>query len=103
MCIRDSISGEQAQEALIVLAGELPFEFFKARVELLVRDAQRDGAGGNVDLDLVVVLHNGQGAAQRRFRADVADAQAAGAAGEAAVCDNGAGIVQRLSLIHISF
>src|SRR6202000_3130636 len=61
-----------------------------------VVDAQVDGPVGDVDLDDVAVLHQADGPAFRRFGRDVAYGEAAGAAGEAPVGDQGAGFAEAL-------
>jgi hypothetical protein len=55
-----------------------------------------DGPVGNVDLDGVALFHQADRAAGRRFRRGVADRQARGAAGEAAVGEQRAGLAQAL-------
>ena len=56
-----------------------------AGFELGLVHQQVEAAGGDVHADPVAVLDEGDGTAVDRFRRDVADAQAGGAAGEAAV------------------
>ena len=61
------------------------------------RSGHRDGPSG-VDLDHIAVLQQADRATHRRFRADVADAEATGRAGEAAVGDQRHLIAQSLAV-----
>src|SRR5262249_29607499 len=52
-----------------------------------LREIDAEDASGGIQMDAIAVLEQADRAADRRFRADVADAKAAGGAGEAAVGD----------------
>src|SRR5262245_20580396 len=66
--------------------------------EGLVVDVQRDAPARDVDGDLVAGLDQGDEAARRRLGGDVADGEAARAAGEPAVGDQRAGFAQATAL-----
>src|SRR5262249_21561182 len=66
--------------------------------QLMLRDREVDGAVGNIDDDMVAILDQSDQPAFCRFRRYMADRQARGAAGEAAVGDQGAGLAETLCL-----
>ena len=86
--------------ALAVLGGvdRRPSGRSRRAAELRVVDQQLDRAVRDVDRDDVAVLDQRDGAAGRRLRRDVADRQARGAAGEAAVGDQRARLAEAAAL-----
>ena len=62
--------------------------------QLFIADIQTDGAVGDIDIDGVAFIHQGNGAAFCRFRRGVADGQAGGAAGETAISQQCAFLAQ---------
>src|SRR5262249_14984956 len=74
----------------------LRFHGFAAALQLRLIHREMDRAGRDVDLDPVAVLHEANEPAIGGFRRDVSDRQARGAAGEAAVGDERAGLAEAL-------
>src|SRR5579863_5559150 len=69
---------------------------FAAALEFGLVDGEVDRAGGDVDLDLVAILHQADQAAFGGFRRNVPDRKTGRAAGKAAVGDERAGFAEAL-------